>query len=68
MPAVGPIPELTIVVQITALFAALGAIAAGRSFRRTGDADRRWEIATNWTTFGLVFGIVAVFIAWITGL
>jgi hypothetical protein len=58
--ALGPSPEIGFVLQCVGLFATLGAIAAARSFRRTGDADRRWLITTRWGTAGLIGGVVAL--------
>ncbi len=52
--AFGPSPELGVILQAMALGGAVGALAASRSFRRTGDADRRWLITTRWATAGLV--------------
>ncbi|HEY7620423.1 MAG TPA: hypothetical protein VH834_11655 [Solirubrobacteraceae bacterium] len=43
-----------------ALGGALGALAATRSFRRTGDADRRWLITTRWATAGTIAGALVV--------
>jgi hypothetical protein len=58
--AFGPSPELGVILQAMALGGAVGALAASRSFRRTGDADRRWLITTRWATAGLVVGILVV--------
>ena len=58
--AFGPSPELGVILQAMALGGAVGALAASRSFRRTGDADRRWLITTRWATAGLVAGILVV--------
>jgi hypothetical protein len=44
-----------------AFFGAFGAMAAARSFRRTGDADRRWLITTRWATLGFIVGVAVVF-------
>jgi hypothetical protein len=62
------IPELAFVVQVTALGAAIGAAIAVRSFRRTGNPDRRWEVTTRWTTAGLVVGVSAILIVWLASL
>jgi hypothetical protein len=56
----GPIPELGFVLQFVAIFGAVGAVVAARSFRRTGDADQRWLITTRWATGGLVLGVLAL--------
>jgi hypothetical protein len=56
----GPSPELGVILQAMALGGAVGAVAASRSFRRTGDADRRWLITTRWATAGLVVGVLVV--------
>jgi Na+/glutamate symporter len=58
--ALGPSPEVGVVLQAMALGGAIGALAAARSFRRTGDADRRWLITTRWATVGLVVGVLVV--------
>ena len=58
--ALGPIPEVGFVLQFVALGGAVGAIAAARAFRRTGDADRRWLITTRWATVGLIGGLRAL--------
>jgi hypothetical protein len=58
--ALGPIPEVGLVLQFMAIFGALGALAAARSFQRTGDADRRWLITSRWATAGLVLGALVV--------
>jgi hypothetical protein len=58
--ALGPIPEVGLILQCMAIFGAFGALAAARSFGRTGDADRRWLITTRWATFGLGFGVVVL--------
>jgi hypothetical protein len=42
--ALGPIPEIGFVLQFVAMFEALGAVAAAKSFERTRDVDRRWLI------------------------
>ena len=39
--ALGPVPEIGFVLQFVAIFRALGAVAAAKSFGRTKDADRR---------------------------
>jgi hypothetical protein len=46
--------------QFVAIFGAVGAVVAARSFRRTGDADQRWLITTRWATGGLVLGVLAL--------
>ena len=56
--ALGPIPEVGFVLQAMAVGGALGALAASREFRRTGDADRRWLVTTRWATAGLVIGVL----------
>ena len=56
----GRAPQLGVILQAMALGGALGALAASRSFRRTGDADRRWLITTGWATAGLVVGVLVV--------
>jgi uncharacterized membrane protein YidH (DUF202 family) len=56
--ALGPVPEIGFVLQFVAIFGALGAVAAAKSFQRTKDADRRWLITTRWATFGLCVGVV----------
>ena len=58
--ALGPIPEVGFVLQFVAIFGVFGAVAAARSFRRTGDPDHRWMIATRWTIFGLIVGVVVL--------
>jgi hypothetical protein len=58
--AFGPSPEVGVVLQAVAIGGALGALAASRSFRRTGDADRRWLITTRWATAGMVAGVLLV--------
>jgi len=58
--ALGPIPEVGFVLQAMALGGALGALAASRSFRRTGDAERRWLITARWAIAGLIVGVVVL--------
>ena len=60
--ALGPIPDIGFVLQFVAIFGALGAVAAAKSFERTKDADRRWLITTRWATFGLCVGVVLLVI------
>jgi hypothetical protein len=65
--ALGPIPEVGFVLQCVGVFGALGAIAAARSFRRTGNADERWLITTRWATWGLCGVVVVVLIHLLVG-
>jgi hypothetical protein len=65
--ALGPIPEIGFVLQFVAIFGALGAVAAAKSFERTKDADRRWLITTRWATFGLCVGVVVLAILKVVG-
>ena len=59
--ALGPIPEVGFLLRFIAIFGALGALAAAKSFQRTGDADPPMAHHDPLgDTLGLGLGVVAV--------
>ena len=67
-PALGPVPEVTFVLQWAALGGAVGTIWALRLFKRTRDADLRWLAQARGASAGLGVGFVLLLLYLIVGI
>lgn len=61
MTAVGPLPQLSFVLQVMPAATAVGAAVALRAKGRYGAVDK-WSITTAWGTLGLIIAAVIVIV------